>query len=357
MNRVPFISAVCALLLWLSAAPAFAFTYGVCGHQLYGGPVWSAHETQFATLNQRNLTTYRFDVPLSDDKLDAPEALQSLAALADQHHITLHPVLAVPFTWGDNATDNGKYPATEAGLEAQGYNRVYPLALRFASQIHDWELQNELTLKEGMKKGVGQSPEDFETPKARQWAAVLRGMSKAVRDAAAKTKQPLRVCINIVYVDFGFVPFLERNGVSVDKISYHYYYHLGTDPRKVSAPNGIFDIFQELKRLGKPVIVNEFNAAEIYSPINEKKPYDDAKALRSLKKHLEAIISQKDADIEGVEFYELYDEPGKDVVESNFGLMKDAQHPKAQMLLVSAFTGGALSAEEKQTIDSLGLWE
>ncbi|MBR7539783.1 hypothetical protein KC221_26735, partial [Mycobacterium tuberculosis] len=85
-----------------------------------------------------------------------------------------------------------------------------------------------------------------------------------------------------------------------------------------------------MKKIGKPVIINELNAAEIYAPLRGQ-PYDDAKALLSLKAHIAYLLSQNEANIEGAEFYELYDEPGKNAAESNFGLMKTPAQPKTQM--------------------------
>ena len=40
------------------------------------------------------------------------------------------------------------------------------------------------------------------------------------------------------------------------------------------------DLFAELAKLGRPVIINEFNAAEIYSPLNQGIPYNDTAALQ-----------------------------------------------------------------------------
>jgi hypothetical protein len=341
------------LTIGASSATAGALIWGACGHPQKGG-LWSDPETQLATLEQRGLSTYRFDVNLTTNHPEAADELRNLIGLARKHHITLHPILYVPFTWGD-ATDGGKYPSTDEGLEAQGYDRVYPFVLQFANQIRDWEMQNELSLRKGLKSGIGRSADDYATPLARQWAAVLRGMSHAIRDISMKTREPLRTVVDIVYVDFGFVPFLESQGVSVDKLAYHYYYALETTPYKIYAPNGTVDLFAQLQKTGKPIIINEFNAAEITAPGNGK-PYDDAKALASLKKHIGYIIGQTEANIEGVEYYELYNEPSKDAVESNFGLMKDPATARTQMLLAGAYACGDVRPNEQMTLVSSGLF-
>jgi hypothetical protein len=327
----------------VQAPAATPWTWGVGGHPLSGG-VWSDPATQMATMAQRGLTTYRFDVPLTKDKPNAVADLRKLLTLAKPKGITLHPILYVPFTWGD-ATDGGKYPATEAGLEAQGYDRTLPIVTQFASQITDWELQNELSLLPNFKSGDGATASDYATPLAQQWAAVLRGMARAVHDVRAKTGRPLRTVVNTVYADFGFIPFLEAQGVQVDKLAYHYYYSATTNPYKLVVPKGSVDLFDALRKIGKPIIINEFNAGEIYAPLKNQ-AYDDANALLSMKTHLDYLVSQTTAPIEGLEFYELYDEPAKNAAESNFGLMKDAKQPKTQMLLVALYTCGKLSASE-----------
>jgi hypothetical protein len=316
--------------------------------------VWSNPAAQFATMAQRGLTTYRFDVPLTKDKPNAIADVRKLLALAKPKGITLHPILYVPFTWGD-ATDGGKYPATEAGLEAQGYDRVLPIAREFASQITDWELQNELSLLPNFKSGDGVAASDYATPLAKQWAAVLRGMARAVHDVSAKTGLPLRTVVDTVYADFGFIPFLEAQGVQIDKLAYHYYYSAATDPYKLVVPKGTADLFAELHKIGKPVIINEFNAGEIYAPLKNQ-VYDDAKALLSMKTHLDYLTAQTTADIEGLEFYELYDEPAKNAAESNFGLMKNAKQSKTQMLLVALYTCGSLSASELEQLKASKLF-
>jgi hypothetical protein len=208
-----------------------------------------------------------------------------------------------------------------------------------------------------VKSGIGISAADYETPKAKQWAVVLRGMSKAIHDVQKQTGKPLRTVVDFMYVDFGLIQYFENNGVSIDKLAYHYYYGVNTTPYKIYAPNGtVVDIFAEFRKIGKSVIINEFNAAEIYAPKNKNTPYDDTKALTSLKKHIEYISQQTEANIEGVEYYVLYDEPGKDVAESIFGLMKDATHAKMQMLLAAKYVGGELFFDEKKTLISSGLF-
>lgn len=348
------LSVIAAALLTGSAAAAPTFVWGICGHPNPGITLWSDYATQFSTMDQRGLKSYRFDIYLTGDGTGASQRLQALVALSHAHHITLHPILYAPFTWGD-ATDHGRYPNTDAGLEAQGYDHTYPIVLQFANDIRDWELQNELSLRKGFKSGTGLSAGDYATPQAHQWAAVLRGMSRAIHDARTRTGKPLRAVVDTTSADFGLIPFLEAQGVQIDKLAYHYYYKAETSPYRISVPGGTIDVFAEMKKIGKPVIVNELNAAEIYAPLHGQ-PYDDAKAVTSLKTHMEYLLNQKEANIESAEFYELYDEPGKNAAESNFGLLKDPSHPKTQLLLAAAYTCGQLSADERATLIAHGLF-
>lgn len=340
----------------IAAGNASGLVWGACGHPSSTGPqLWRDPAMQIATLAQRGLKTYRFDVFLTSDHPNAAADVQTLLSFAQASGITLHPVLYVPFTWGDS-TDGGRYPSTDEGLEAQGYNRVFPFVLQFAGAIRDWELENELSLRAGFKSGMGRYASDYSTVTARQWAAVLRGMSRAVRDAGVASGAQLRTVVDTVYVDLGLTPYLESQGVFVDKLAYHYYYAAATTPYKIYAPDGsTINLFAELAQLGKPVIINEFNAGEIYAP-GHGKPYDDAAALLSLKTHIGYLLSQTTANIEGVEFYELYNEAWKDVVESNFGLMSDAVLPRKQILLAAAYACGQLSTTERATLLDSGLF-
>ncbi|HVW51965.1 MAG TPA: hypothetical protein VHC91_16505 [Trinickia sp.] len=216
-------------------------------------------------------------------------------------------------------------------------------------------MENGLSLRPGFKSGSGQSINDYATATAGQWAAVLRGMSRAINDVRTKTAAPLRSVADTVYVDFGLVPFLESQGVTIDKVAYHYY-SLATTPYKIYPPSGVpVDLFAELGKLGKPIIINELNAGEIYAPA-QGKPYNDAQALLSLKTHIGYILGQTEANIEGAEFYELYDEPSKDAVESNFGLMTDPTHPKTQMLLAAVYACGQLTASEQAALVASNLF-
>jgi hypothetical protein len=84
-------------------------THGLVGHPWLQSPpeakqLWGDPQGQIATLQERGLQTYPFPVVLSDNHTSAIADLQQLVDLAAAHHVTLHPTLIVPFTYGD-ATD------------------------------------------------------------------------------------------------------------------------------------------------------------------------------------------------------------------------------------------------------------
>lgn len=332
------------------------FTTGTTSRNLGKATGGATPDQVFAAMAKRRLTTCRFDMILADDT-SPYVVMDSLLISAAKYGITLHPILFVPFSFGGR-TDGGKYPDTQAGRISQGYNRVYPFALKYgALGVLDYEMQNELTLVSGFKSGDGRSSADYATTPAAEWKDILTGMSRAIEDAKTQTGKALRKGVDIVYVDYGFIPFLESGGLmTIDKVCYHYYYNLTTSPYAISPPSGpTEDIFAKLAALNKPIFINEFNAGEVYDPVNAHRPYNDTNAVLSLAKHLAYMANQTTCDLEGVEIYELYDEPSKGEVEGNFGLIKTGRFTggtpeKLQLLVATAFADGEMSPAESRRL-------
>jgi hypothetical protein len=177
-----------------------------------------------------------------------------------------------------------------------------------------------------------------------------------VRDVAAQSGRSLRIVIDTTYVHFGFLKFLERAGVPFNVVAYHYYYHLKASPYSINDNHGKnVDILAAMAERKRPVVVNEFNAAEVYDPLHGK-PFDEEAALQSLKTHIEYIKGQREANIEGVQYYELFDEPWLGVSESIFGLMKDPSTPKVALFLATAYACGPLNDDEQATLISHSLF-
>ena len=120
-----------------------------------------------------------------------------------------------------------------------------------------------------------------------------------------------------------------------------------------------------MAKFNKPIHINEFNSGEIYAKSSEQgeenyeneigKPTTE-KGFRSLYKHLNTIVNQKQANIEAVYFYEACDEPHKEIPENRFGLYYDTEmkNPKISLLIATAFSGGYLSEAEKELLKERG---
>jgi len=216
--------------------------------------------------------------------------------------------------------------------------------------VHDFELLNEISLyPDILVPGArGEHAGDFDTPCGRMQAANLRGMSRAIADERKRTGLPLRIILGTVGRHFGFYKFMQAQGVSFDVAGYHIYPKEAQKLLDEDPWFGIGGAIGQLAKFNKPIHINEFHCGEIYKPQYENKagqPETEA-CLRSVSRHLQAIVKQKVARIEAVHFYELMDEPRKQPPENRFGLMVDLDTPKVGLYLATAFAGGKLSAQE-----------
>lgn len=348
-----------ALATGRSAAVAGPLAWGVDGPDSRRADL----NVIFKLLQSRGLTQYRVGANLAKDT-DPYEVqmYKEMIALAKAHGITLKPILAVPFTWGDR-TDAGKYPTGDrAALYQQGYNRTYNFVMNFKNEINDWEMENELNLvaldTNGKKLfGRGWTAAEYDTPIMNDWAAVLKGMSDAIDKINKDHGLHLRKALNTTSTMFGFLDFMASKGVNFDVISFHYYEVLGLNPHRAwGGTKPSFDLFKKLASYGKPIVFNEVNCAEIYKPDYENeagKPRTEA-CYKSLNDTLTYLSHQQDANIESVCIYELYDEPAKKPPENRFGLMYDLNTPKIPLYLVSRFAGRTLPAHEAEELAKRG---
>ncbi len=304
--------------------------------------------TKMNIMQLRALTTLRFDL-LSADDTTPTTLLDNILAQSVSRNITLHPIIYIPFTFTTNKTDSGRYPNTDAGVYQSAYDRTYALVSVYGDRIRDWEFQNELTLISGLKTGTGPSSSDYASAIATSWQQGYKGFSDAI--AAVNVLHPTWACrrvVDIVGVDFGFITFLQATGAVVDKVGYHYYYDRRTTPTSLFFTGGPYNLWSQLNTLGKPVIINEFNAGETYDT-----PYVDGWNTLCMRRHLEYIISQTTCTIEGIEAYELFDEAARPVPENRFGLMADATTMKNHMLVYADFAGAQLTSDERTTLRSV----
>ncbi|MGB9153069.1 MAG: hypothetical protein WCD70_08290, partial [Alphaproteobacteria bacterium] len=270
-------------------AQAGEILWGVNGHPIYS-PVFADYEKQFEVMHQNHLTTYRFDVPLSEDS-EAKSITQTraLITVAKKWGIILRPVLLVPFTWGDR-TDVGHYKAgDQQALYRQGFDRTYNFVRLFKDGIQDWELENEINLvatNEGGEKlfGYGWTAKEFDTPIMRDWGEVMKGMSDAI-GKINESGGKLRRVLGTTSTNFGFIDYMQAHGVNYEILGYHYYVFSGDSPYKAwSKATPHFDLFQKLASYGKPVRFTEVNASEIYDKSygNKEDDADTQKGYKSL---------------------------------------------------------------------------
>jgi len=234
--------------------------------------------------------------------------------------------------------------------------------------VHDFELQNEISLLPNIKVSgtTGQKASDYEVPCAKMQAAVFRGMSRAIDDVRDESDLPLRIILGTTDRSFGFLTFMQQEGVIFDVVGYHIYPWLDHTPLDKDPWFGTGGPLTQLAKFNKPITINEFHSGEIYSgapgfaiPKYENlpnKPVTEA-GFKSLDKHLKEIVNQKVANIESVIYYELWDETEKEIPENRFGMFYDTnlQVPKISLLLATCFAGGFLSPAEKDSLTKRGL--
>lgn len=343
------------LLLHLAAPAAAAMEWGV---NVHGGG--SNPETMARKLAERHLTWVRMDLWGSD-----PAYLAKFKRAVSCFHSQGIKVQAVLFTdFSPGARRNQDLGADLSEVEQTAYQQTLSQVNATKDLIRDYELGNEITLGTPhilADGATGQKATDFDTPAGHLQAAVLRGMSHAIRDARADSGLPLRILLGTVNRHWGFLAFMQQQGVLFDVVGYHIYpweKHPPLDQDPWFGPGGPLG---QLARFNKPITINEFNAGEIYSGTagNPGADYRNRSgdpvtetSLRSLDKHLLELVKQKQANVESVLFYEVTDEPRKSAPENRFGLYYDEalQKPKISLLLVASYAGGTLSPMERKEL-------
>ncbi|QRO02055.1 DUF4214 domain-containing protein [Archangium violaceum] len=355
MSRFNWLSLfVAGVLLFLPASEARAFDYGVNLHPKHVATVAQAQQTALV-LSQRKVRVVRLDVsPFSDISW----LTQVVTAFKDKG-ITVEAMLYDPKV-------NTAVCGTQA-TEQEAYNATYAIVNQMKSLIRDWEIQNERQLKIApASSAMDASP--YQNDCGYREAAVNRGMSRAIRDVRASSGVPLRIILGFIGRGYGFLDFMLAQGVQFDVVGYHIYpwyeqTSLDTDPWF-----GTGGLFANMARFNRPVRINEFNCAEVYSgdpntPYGDRADYENQagqpvteRCFQSINKHLRIILAQTKVALEGVTFYQLLDQPELPwEAERRFGLMYDINTPKVQLMLVSAFAGGSLTTSERSQVTSRGL--
>jgi hypothetical protein len=246
-------------------------------------------------------------------------------------------------------------------LEQNAYKETSTVVNNYKDVIFDYELLNENTLRQETVAEVPfNSAKTDTTPYAgkpcyKSLTAALRGMSRAIRDVRASSGYPLRVMLGAVGRDFGFLTYMQQQGVVFDVVGYHIYPHHYHSSLLNDTWYGAGGLFTQLAAFKLPVHINEFDCGEIYVDTYDNQPNstETYNCYQSYKKHIPVILSQKIANLESLLIYELLDEPHKSGAEARFGLMYDLSNPKNHLSILSAFAGGTLSTAEQKMITDL----
>jgi hypothetical protein len=346
IRRLALVSAVVAAM----SANALALDLGV---NVHGGGTATANDQIATVMKQRNLKTARLDLMSGADQTALRDQVQKIRANGGRVEVSLQ----IPFQWDHSCNPNLTY------IEQDAYNQTVTGVNQVKDIVQDFELLNETPLRSEILNEVpfnsaGTSTTPYEgKPCVATLTAALRGMSRAIRDVRASSGLPLRTILGAVGRDFGFLTFMQQNGVLFDVVGWHVYPRYAESSLLSDPWYGSGGPLTRLAVFGKPVHINEFDCGEIYDSTYENRmgaTYTET-CLKALNKHLTDLRSQTIVNLESVHMYELLDEPSKAVPENRFGMMFDLANPKVHLYLVTAFAGGTLSATERYAITSRGL--
>ncbi|GAB2592957.1 hypothetical protein GCM10027034_27190 [Ramlibacter solisilvae] len=327
-----------------SPARTGTLVFGVNTHQ---GADSATNAKVAAVMKERNLRSSRMDL-WAGDLAPFRDQVQQIRANGGSVQVALQ----VSYQWDHSCNPNLAF------VEQDAYDQAARLVNAVKDIVHDFELLNETQLRPEIRQevpwnSVGTDPAPYAgKPCVATLAAVLRGMARAIRDVAASSGLPLRVILGTVGRDFGFLTFMQQQGVPWDVTGFHVLPRQG-DASLLSDPWwGPGGPLAQLARFGKPVHLNEFNCGEVFDGVDDG---TTQACLRSLARHLKELRSQAIVDLESIHFYELRDEPEKPAPENRFGLMVDLDRPKVLLYLAAAFAGGALSAPERAELTARNL--
>ncbi len=324
------------------------------GLNLHTGGATLSQNTQIAALLQaRNFRRIRMDYFPTRDQALPRDLISKINAYGGSVEVSLQ----ISYQW-----DNTVYTDL-AAVQSNAYRQTYAAVDAMKDVVHDFELLNEVQLRPEILAAVpwnsaGTSKAPYQNkPALANLAAILRGMANAIHDLASSSGLPLRVIMGVIGRDFGFLSYLQDEGVRWDVTGYHIYPSEGSASLLTDTWYGAGGPLMQLAVFGKPVTLNEFNAGETYNAGYENvqgQPLTE-QGFRSCAKHMLELYSQTLCKLESVVLYELLDEPSKSAPENRFGVMFDLGAPKVSLHLATAFAGGALSPAERTALTSRGL--
>jgi len=319
-------------------------------------------------LAERNLKIVRMDLRGNDPRYLAK--FRNAATVFNSKGIAVQTVFFVNYS-KENKRNQG-ISADFKEVERSAYNQTVTKINATKDLVCDYELQNETSLYPNIcaANTTGQKAADFDTPEGRLQAASLRGMSRAIDDVRKSSKLPLRIILGTVGRHWGFLTFMQNQGVLFDVLGYHIYPHLKQQPLDKSPWFGPGGAMGQLALFNKPITINEYNAGEIYNGTTNATSHHPGPSylnrvgdpvtedgFKSCDIHLKEIIHQNAANVESVLFYEIWDEPHKARPENRFGLFYDyaLQQPIISLLIASSFAGGTLSPAEQSELTTRGI--
>ncbi len=339
----------CVLAWLMVSTPASALVFGINLHQRNDAAISDI-------MRSRNFKAARIDLTIQDN----PTAVRAQIARIKANGGTVRAVLVTSYERNYACSqDLGR-------VENDLYNETLTLVDRYKDVITDFELLNEVTLRPDTVREVpfnsaGTSTAPYQNkPCYRTLAVALRGMANAVTHTKVRTGLPLRVILTVVGRDFGFLTFMQQQQVHFDKVGFVIYPGYGQANLLTDAWYGTGGPFTQLAVFGRPVIISEFNCAEIYA---YNGPYDNtnmnssgvSNCFRSYQQHLPSFFNQNKVRIEAINIYELLDDTRKGAPENRFGLMWNLTNPKPHLSILGAFAGGSLTAAERQYIVNSGI--
>lgn len=360
-----------------SSSPATGVSFGANLHQYqdYGNGSASAIDKQFQLMHDRNLMVAR----VGGYATSTSDVTTTQNWIASAKKYNMHLIFMLSIEGGLNTGDGVTFISNDfTTLYNKSYNLAYNFILPFRNDITDWELGNEIDLSAGQSASPGSwnagwTAADWQNVSANgsndyfaNWAAVVKGAADAIGDINSKYGTHMRRVLNVTSTHLGFLNYMTSKGVNYEVISYHYYQYQGTDPTQLAAVQpgtnaNSWNLFAGLAAYNLPVVVDEFNCAEIYNPKFQNSATDAlyATCLSNLRVQIPAFVNNGALKIEAIVPYELLDEPSNTAPENHFGLFwNDGQGnytPKANLFLWSAFAGGALSSSETATLNSFNL--
>jgi hypothetical protein len=286
--RVTCVALVSCLLLGFVTQDARAdLVWGANGHPFtayYGVSI----DQQLAYLHDLGMTSYRVNN-------GTPEQLSALAQKAKKYGITILPVLAPEFDY-DKET-----PET---LYRKGYEMAFALVSPLKSEIHVWELGNEMEIYALIKPcekrddgtqyncdwGIagGNGELDYYGPRWAKVSAVLKGLSEGT---IAADPTALKAMGTAGWGHLGVFKRMEHDGIKWDISVWHMY---GEDPEWA---------FKEIATFKHPIWVTELN----HPKGSATSAQEQADGLRRWMGRMREL--QTTYHIEAAHIYELMDEP------------------------------------------------